>query len=319
MSMYADQPIWREIQSFLPERYRIPLSEEPSESFWDWHGDRIHIDAYRNPNASVKVILMHGVGTNGRQMMTILGRPLAQRGYETIAADMPGYGLTEVGEGHVVTYDDWVQCGSDLIDRELARDSRPIVLYGLSAGGMLTYNVASRNRKVKGIAGMTFLDNRDRRVRDETAKNLIVSRVGAPLMSKLASTPLAKMKMPMSQAGKMSALCNSDAAMKVFMRDKTSAANAVSIAFLDSYMSHVPEVEPADFNVCPVLLTQPADDRWTPLELSEPVIGRIGKVPVRTIMLENAGHYPIEEPGLSQMVDAIDDFFREVTGTEKVR
>lgn len=146
----------------------------------------------------------------------------------------------------------------------------------------------------KDIAGMTFLDNRDRRVRDETAKNLIVSRVGAPLMSKLANTPLAKMKMPMSQAGKMSALCNSDAAMKVFMRDKTSAANAVSIAFLDSYMSHVPEVEPADFNVCPVLLTQPADDRWTPLELSEPVIGRIGKVPVRTIMLENAGHYGID-------------------------
>ena len=36
-------------------------------------------------------------------------------------------------------------------------------------------------------------------------------------------------------------------------------------------------------------------------------------------MLENAGHYAIEEPGLSQMVDAIDDFFREVTGTEKVR
>ena len=58
----------------------------------------------------------------------------------------------------------------------------------------------------KDIAGMTFLDNRDRRVRDETAKNLIVSRVGAPLMSKLANTPLAKMKMPMSQAGKMRAL-----------------------------------------------------------------------------------------------------------------
>ncbi len=30
-------------------------------------------------------------------------------------------------------------------------------------------------------------------------------------------------------------------------------------------------------------------------------------------MLENAGHYPLEQPWLSQMVDAIDAFCRDVT------
>lgn len=314
LNTYAQQAIWRQIQSFLPAAYQLQPGQEPTEEGWTWRGHHIHLDTYRNPNAKVKVILLHGVGTNGRQMMTILGAPLARTGhYETIAIDMPGYGLTEVAEGALVTYDDWIQAGSDLIDAELARDDRPIVLYGLSAGGMLTYNVASRSQKVKAIVGMTFLDNRDPQVLDVTAKNLLVSRVGTPLMGALAKTPLKKMRMPMSQAGKMSTLCNSDEAMKVFMRDKTSAGNWVSIAFLDSYMSHVPEIEPQDFAVCPILLTQPAEDRWTPLALSEPFLGRVRHVPVKTVMLENAGHYPLEEPGLSVMVKSIDQFYREVT------
>jgi pimeloyl-ACP methyl ester carboxylesterase len=62
-----------------------------------------------------------------------------------------------------------------------------------------------------------------------------------------------------------------------------------------------------------VLLTQPADDRWTPRELSVLVLDQITKVPVRTELLENAGHYPLEEPGLTQMQQAIDAFVREVT------
>ena len=44
----------------------------------------------------VKVILLHGVGTNGRQMSMILGGPLSKDGFETIAIDMPTYGVTKV-------------------------------------------------------------------------------------------------------------------------------------------------------------------------------------------------------------------------------
>ena len=271
---YAQQSKWREIQKFLPEPYQIQAGQEPTEEWWTWRSDRIHLDTYRNPQAKVKVILFHGVGTNGRQMMTILGRPLALRGYETIAVDMPGYGMTQVASNHLVTYDDWVKIGSDLIDAELARDGRPIVLYGLSAGGMLTYNVAAVNKKVKGIAGMTFLDNRDQLVRDSTSRNLFLSRVGAPMMKLFSRTPFKSMRMPMNIASKMSALVNDENALKVFLSDKTSAGNAMSLAFLNSYMEHVPNTEPDAFNICPVLLTQPAEDRWTPLSLSRPFLGK---------------------------------------------
>lgn len=135
----------------------------------------------------MKVILFHGVGTNGRQMSMIVGEQLARRGYETIAVDMPEYGMTEVALGALVRYDDWVRAGSDLIDAERAKDDRPIVL------------------------------------------------------------------------------------------------------------------------------TKPAADRWTPRHLSEPFLARVRNVPVKVVMLDNAGHYPLEQPGRAQMVDAIDAFYRDVT------
>lgn len=309
---YATQPVWKEMQSFLPSEFHIEAGHEPTEEWWDWKGHKVHLDTYRNPQARIKVILFHGVGTNGRQMSMVLGAPLAQRGYETIAIDMPEYGMTKVAKAALVRYDDWVQAGSDLIDAELARDDRPVVLYGLSAGGMLSYHVAALNKKVKAIVGMTFLDQRVQQVRDETALNPFMSRLGGPLMRLSAGTPLKTMRLPMTLASKMSALVNDKAALKVWLSDKRSAGNAMTLAFLSSYLSYAPVVEPENFEVCPVLLTQPAQDRWTPLHLSEPFLQRIRKVPVSVVMLENAGHYPLEQPGLSQMVDAIDTFYRQL-------
>lgn len=306
---YQNQVAWQQIEQFLPQEFHIPKDQLPKEEWWAWNGNNIHLDTYRNPNAKIKVILFHGVGTNGRQMSMILGKPLADRGYETIAVDMPGYGVTQVGKGKVIRYSDWVQAGSDLIDAELAKDNRPVVLYGLSAGGMLTYHVAAKNKKVKAIVGMTFLDTSNQKVKDTVASNLFMSRVGTPITHLTVKTPLASMRVPMSWASKMSALVNNKEALKVFMKDKTSAGNSVSLTFLDTYIHYKPEIAPEDFDVCPVLLTQPEKDRWTPLDLSTPFLSRIHKVPVKTVILENAGHYPLEQPGLSQMVNAIDSFY----------
>lgn len=317
MTTYAQQKNWREIQSFLPAEFQLKPGEEPQEEWWTWGRHRIHLDCYRNPDAPLKVILFHGVGTNGRQMSTILGAPLARRGFETIAVDMPEYGLTEVGRGKPVRYDDWVQIGSDLIDAELAKDSRPIVLYGLSAGGMETYHVAAKNGKVKGIVGMTFLDQRVQQVRDETAYNRFMSRVGVPLAGLTARTPLAGLRMPMAAASKMYALVNNKAALKACMADKTSAGKWVTMSFLASYSDYEPAVEPEDFDVCPILLTQPAQDRWTPLHLGKLFLDRIKRVPVKVTMLENAGHYPLEQPGLDQLVAAAYDFCLDVTSERR--
>lgn len=312
---YRDQRAWRDLQQFLPEHLRLTDATAPEEEYWDWRGNHIHLDRYRNPEASAKVVLHHGVGTNGRQMSLILGAPLARRGFETVALDNLGYGLTRVRAGANPSYDDWVDLVVDFLAFEQSRDDRPIVLYGLSAGGMLTYHVAAKAPRstLAGIVGMTFLDQRDQRVRDETAHDRLTSRAGIPLFHLLAKTPAARMKYPMTLASKMSALANDPAALEVMLKDRTSAGNWVGVRFIDRYGRYAPAVEPEDFDACPVLLTQPAEDRWTPLHLSRPFLSRITGVPVGTVMLDGAGHYPLEEPGLTQMQDAIAGFVTEHT------
>lgn len=312
---YESQTLWKKQQAFLPEEMRFNDTYHPSEEVWEWNGHQIHIDRFDNKNAPAKLILLHGVGTNGRQMSLIVGGPLWRRGYETIALDMPGYGMTEVNPERPVTYSDWVQIVSDYIQVERQKDGRPIILYGLSAGGMQTYHVAAKNSHVAGIVGMTFLDQRIQNVRDQTAYNVFMSRVGVPTAKACAHIPLLRsLKMPMRMTSKMYALVNDKEALKVFLDDGTSSGNWMSMRFLADYMSYVPDIEPENFTRCPVLLTQPAKDKWTPLELSQPFIAKLSHVTTQVVMLDNAGHYPLEMPGLKQMEDAIARFADEITG-----
>ncbi len=80
------------------------------------------------------------------------------------------------------------------------------------------------------------------------------------------------------------------------------------MSFIYSYMTAVPEMEPEEFDVCPILLTQPQEDRWTPLHLSTPFLERIDKVPVTVSMLKDGGHYPVEEAALDQLHKAMTQF-----------
>ncbi|MFF7438626.1 hypothetical protein [Streptomyces sp. NPDC008122] len=125
------------------------------------------------------------------------------------------------------------------------------MLYGLSAGGMLTYRVAAEAPRgtLRGIVGMTFRDQldqrdqRDQRVRDETSHDRLTARAGVPLMGLLARTPTASLTYPMSLVPKMSALADDPAAMKALMKDRTSAAHRVGVRFLYGYAT----CTPADF------------------------------------------------------------------------
>jgi pimeloyl-ACP methyl ester carboxylesterase len=310
---YGNQSTWKEIQKFLPESIHFDETHKPIEEWWENRGHNIHLDRWRSPDAKVRVILHHGVGTNGRQMSLLLGVPLLKEGFEAVAVDMPMYGMTKVAPGTTVSYDDWVNIGNDFVNFELEHDPRPIILYGLSAGGMLTYHIAALNKRVKGIIGMTFLDTQVQQVRDESCRNLFMSRIGVPCAELFAPIPLLRnISMPFYLAAKMWALANDPGAMKIFMGDRTSAANWTSMRFMSSFMNYKPVVPPEDFTVCPILLTQPKKDLWTPLHLSDLFLKRVKKVDVKTVMLENAGHYPLEQPGLEQMHEAIISFLRGI-------
>ena len=78
---YNNQKSWKEIESFLPQYLHFTSTYKPDEEWWNWKGNKVHLDTFRNKNAKAKVILFHGVGTNGRQMSTIIGGPLSKDGF----------------------------------------------------------------------------------------------------------------------------------------------------------------------------------------------------------------------------------------------
>ncbi len=307
---YTEQNAWKELQNQMPEHYQLTQNNSPQEYFWPWKDNQVHIDYYPRPNSAAKVILLHGVGTNGRQMSLVLGHPLAQAGYETMALDLPGYGLTQYPEKSKIRYDDWVQLVSDFVNSEAKKDARPIFLYGLSAGGMLTLHVAMQNKNVKGIIGMTFLDQRNLAVKKGTMRFSPLSPVILPSMKITAKTPVGNIPLPMSLVSKMYALTNDPQALKIMMKDKTSAGNTMSIKFLNSYMNYRPQYEISKFTQCPVLLTQPAEDHWTPLELSRPVLDQLS-VPHQVVMLPHGGHYPVEKEALEQLRKSSIEFIQK--------
>ena len=71
------------------------------------------------------------------------------------------------------------------------------------------------------------------------------------------------------------------------------------------------DVEPEDFDVCPVILTQPENDRWTPEFLSDIVLNKIKKVPVKKKILRNGSHYPIEKEALEDLHKYVLEFINE--------
>ncbi len=158
---------------------------------------------------------------------------------------------------------------------------------------------------------MCFMDMR----MPSTARSVVgwkwLGGIGVPMIRTLASI-VGGLKLPMSLASKMSALVNDKEALKTCLADKTSAGNWVSLNFMSSIMSIQPAVELENFDVCPILLTQPEKDTWTPLDVSTPVLDRINQVPTEVVMLDSAGHYPLEQPGLQQMEDAIVKFIENL-------
>lgn len=295
-NLYENLTAWRQIESHLPEGFRTSPSTLPKESFLDWNGWKIHLDTYKNADAPAKVILLHGVGGNGR-LLSFIAVPLFNAGYEVIAPDLPGYGNSIV-EKRKVVYDDWINLVSFLIDQEKSKDQRPIFVFGLSAGGMLAYHAAAKNPQVAGVIATNLLDQRDKRVRDASTGSKLKSRVLVPTL-KFASLFAGGAMLPMKKVANMNAIVNDEEVLKLLLNDDKSSGTKVPLRFLTSLIKAKPAIEPEDFQI-PVLLVHPGEDLWTPTWTSEVFFNRLTSEKELKI-LENAGHFPIEQPGISQL------------------
>ena len=310
MKSYNSNAAWKQLNGLLPIDFQIKEDNLPVEETWDWNGNKMHLDRYPNPTAECRIFLHHGVGTNGRQLNMIFGHKMAALGYEVVAMDNLGYGLTEVNQKDI-KYEDWVQSFTDFINAENKRDYKKTILYGLSAGGMLVYCVACNLKEVHGIIGMCFLKNDDKRVQYETVKFPKTNWLALPLLRSLCSLGFGKVRIPIKGLSKMNDLVNNKEALEIFLADELSANSSVQLQFIYSLVTYQLPIPVTQFDKCPILLTQPEKDTWTPLAVSQISMEGI-KAPFTIKILKDAGHYPMEEKGLKQLIHYADEFIKSL-------
>ena len=310
MTTYDDYPTWRRYQPFFPEGMRCTPTSTPTEEYWRWRGLDVHLDRLRMPGSPIKVIVLHGAGAYGRIMAP--AAVLAQRyGYETVAPDLPGYGLTRVPRRRM-SYPLWIDCVCDLIATEHTRDPRPIVLFGVSLGGLLAYQVAARSRasRVIGLVATTLADPRERAVRRGFARHPLLGTGGLWLLDKLA--PLTDgLPLPMAYVSRMHHISNRRELSALVKSDRLGGGSWVPARFLRTLMTTAPAIEPEAFRTCPVLLAHPGADRMTDIALSRRFFERLA-APKRMVVLDGASHMPTEHPGVDQLEAAVLDFLAQV-------
>lgn len=295
--MFEQNIYWKKVQQYLPEHNRISDEYMPEEKIVRYKNISIRYDDYRPKKRSdISMVLFHGVGGNGR-LLSFLAGPLVKAGFNVICPDLPGYGYTTYQEA--LDYSMWIDVGSFMVNREI-ESGKTVYVCGMSAGGMLAYNVTCRTKKVAGLVVTNILDNRHQIVRDYSAKNKFQSRVGIKLLSMLPEFLQKRIKIAVKEIANMRTIVNDRELMKLLLKDKAGAGSAVSVYFLITMIESVPLIEPEEFDICPVLLAHPEADRWTPVEVSRLFFDKIS-APKRLRMLENAGHFPIESPGLQQL------------------
>jgi alpha-beta hydrolase superfamily lysophospholipase len=299
-----DERRWRDYQPYFPAAMRCAPGSTPCEAWWRWRGLDVHLDRMAVPTSPIKAIVLHGAGAYGRVMAP--AAVLAQRhGYETVAPDLPGYGLTRVPRKQM-DYQLWIDCVVDLIDAELARDDRPVVLFGVSLGGLLAYQAAARSRRVAGLIATTLADPRERAVRQGFARTRWLGTAGLWLLERLRAVTDG-LPLPMRYMTRMSGISNNPALAALVKSDRLGGGNWVPARFLRTLVTTAPAIEPEDFDLCPVLLAHPGVDRMTDIALSRRFFDRLA-APKRMVVLDGASHMPTEHPGVDQLEAAVLEF-----------
>lgn len=271
-----------------------------SSSAWAWKGSQIHLERVGESDAPVRMIVVHGAGGNAAALWPFAAH-LSSMGVLVTIPDLPGYGRTVVPDPGSIRYAHWQDLLIDLIRKE--HDERPLILVGASIGGLLAYDAAAATGLASALVVTCLLDPRSAAVRDRLTWHPVLSRLGGPAL-RLLPGPLAGLRVPIRWITDMRHIANSPALVREVLRDKRGGGGRVPLGWMRSFLEAGPLVEPEAFARTPVLMVHPAQDKWTPFELSEPFFNRI-RAQKQVVMLDGCGHFPIEQPGFTRMIEAV--------------
>ncbi|NNH70493.1 alpha/beta hydrolase [Nocardia uniformis] len=289
---------------FLPIAHRGEPIPAPDHTWWSWRGRRVHVARAVDAGAPVRVLAIHGAGGHAGLLwpLTAVAR---REGVEVMAIDLPLYGDTVEPRPRSVRYRDWVELLTEFVCAETEFDDRPLVLFGASMGGVLAYETAARSGAVAHVVATCLLDPADPAARRAAARWSLTGGV-APMLLRAVDPIFGRVRVPIRWLVDMGNMSLDPKLTRVCATDPKGGGVSVPLGLLADFFSFG-HTAPENFDAAPVTLVHPAADRWTPPELSIRFLRRIPNH-TRLVMLENCGHFPIEEPGATQLRDT----FREV-------
>lgn len=296
----ADHGIWREVQRWVPEPHRAGTDDvaTPREQWWDRRGHRVHLDRHGPAEAPARLLVLHGAAGNGR-LVGATAVAAARAGYAAVCPDLPGYGLTRVPDRRGVRYGDWLACARDLLRAEAAHG--PVVVVGLSLGGMLAYDAVA-SAGAAGLVVTSLLDPRDPVVRRCIARRPL-GELAPAVLPRLRR--LDRVRVPVRWVAPTGRITGDPRLARLLSRDPAAGGAAMPLGWFRTLLGSAPAVDPEDFDRCPVVLAHPAADRWTPVEASLRFLHRVPARHRRVVLLERAGHLPVERPGVDQLAAVV--------------
>lgn len=302
--MTQAQPDVVDYARFLPTEIREGLRPGIS-TWWTWQGYDVHVLRDVRPLAPARLILIHGAGAHSGALF-----PMAQAmqsGCDLAVPDLPLYGLTQSPDPPGVTYGDWIDLLCAFVEAE--DDGRPLILLGASIGGMVAYEVAHRTGRAAAVIATCLLDTKDPQARAHASRVAAMGRF-APSLVPLMRRYLDRVRVPIALVADAGSIANDAELVQACLKDPRGAGGRVPLGFLATWFTY-PHTPPEEFTAPEVLLVHPGEDNWTPLELSERFLSRIA-APTTLVTLTNCGHFPIEQPGLTELREAVGDLVARV-------
>lgn len=289
----------------MASRFGHVIEREPEESWFEWRGHQIHLDTL-SPDATPKgtLILVHGAGGHGR-LLTPLGAVAAEHGWKVLAPDLPGYGLTITRTNWPQDYREW----PELIAELAAEAQGPVVLLGMSVGGMTAFRAAQMLPRLGGVIATNLLDMSDPVTFRAAARWPWLGALSLALMQRVPWL-LDAMPMPLALVTPLHAMTSDPKLQTWFKTDPLIGARLVKGRFFRSLHHYVP---PRNDLVlpCPLLLLHPGADQWTPTELSLTVFDRVPSSK-QFQELSNGSHMPAETPAWHELRVGVLSFLSEI-------
>ncbi len=279
---YDTLPRTLDYRAHLARAFGIAWARSPAETWMPWRGHDVHVDDWEPQGAARgTVILVHGAGGNGR-LLAPFALPALDAGFAVRAPDLPGYGLTRARAGGAIEYAEWVDLVADLADEAAGRG--PVVVFGLSVGGMTAFWAAQKARAVAGVIATTLLDLRD------PGTFVRAARPWAGSLSLLAFRAFPKVadavSLPLVATTPIESLTTDAVLARTLCGDPLIGRRWVRAGLFRSMTTYRPPR--GDFSLgCPFLLVHPGADEWTPLGASLPVYERIRAAETELVVLTN--------------------------------